>query len=172
MHDIMNDTKPILSAIAAMGENRTIGNNNQLPWQLPADLKHFKKITSGHPVLMGRKTYESIGHPLPHRTNIILTRNSNFSAPDCIIVPRHTVVQRMLLPIEPGLGLDDVQCRLDSLGVRGLVRGKPKEPRQPTPEVLALALPDLFVALYWDPRPAVTEWVVEQLNMTRLDILH
>lgn len=78
--------KPTLSAIAAMAENRTIGNKNQLPWHLPADLKHFKTVTSGHPVLMGRKTYDSIGRPLPNRTNIILTRDSHFKAPECVVV--------------------------------------------------------------------------------------
>lgn len=78
--------KPILSAIAAMAENRTIGNKNQLPWHLPADLKHFKSVTTGHPVLMGRRTYDSIGKPLPNRTNIILTRDLNFNPPECIVV--------------------------------------------------------------------------------------
>jgi dihydrofolate reductase len=69
-----------------MADNRVIGKDNQLPWRLPADLKHFKAITIGHPILMGRKTYESIGKPLPQRTNIILTRNSNFAAPGCLVV--------------------------------------------------------------------------------------
>ena len=82
----MNPSKPILSAIAAMAENRVIGKNNKMPWHLPADLKHFKAVTTGHPVLMGRKTYESIGKPLPNRTNIILTRDTHYTAPDCVIV--------------------------------------------------------------------------------------
>src|SRR3990167_6950714 len=82
----MNSVKPVLSAIVAMAENHVIGKDNQIPWRLPADLKHFKTITSGHPVLMGRKTYESIGKPLPGRTNIILTRDTQYSAPDCVIV--------------------------------------------------------------------------------------
>ena len=77
---------PILSAIFAMDENRLIGNKNQLPWRMPADLKHFKTITSGHPILMGRKTYESIGRPLPNRTNIIITRDANYQAPGCRVV--------------------------------------------------------------------------------------
>lgn len=82
----MNHSKPVLSAIAAAAENRVIGKDNKMPWHMPADLKHFKTLTSGHPVLMGRKTYESIGKPLPNRTNIIMTRDMNYSAPDCIIV--------------------------------------------------------------------------------------
>jgi dihydrofolate reductase len=78
--------QPIISAIVAMGENRVIGKNNQLPWRLPADLKRFKSLTTGHPILMGRKTYESIGKPLPNRTNIIISRNAGFEAPGCIVV--------------------------------------------------------------------------------------
>lgn len=77
---------PKISAIAAMSENRVIGDDNQLPWHLPADLKHFKAITSGHPILMGRKTFESIGRPLPNRTNIIITRNHAFQAPGCVVI--------------------------------------------------------------------------------------
>ena len=69
-----------------MAQNGIIGNHNQLPWHLPADLKHFKQITSGHAVLMGRKTYESIGKPLPNRRNIILTRDSNFHAEGCDVI--------------------------------------------------------------------------------------
>jgi len=75
-----------ISAICAMSENRVIGNNNKLPWHLPADLNRFKNITMGNPILMGRKTYESIGHPLPGRTNIILTHDVNYPAPGCIVV--------------------------------------------------------------------------------------
>jgi len=77
---------PIISAIVAMGENRVIGAKNQLPWHLPADLAHFKTITTGHPILMGRKTYESIGKPLPNRTNIILTRDPNYQVDGCLVV--------------------------------------------------------------------------------------
>lgn len=79
-------TNPKISAIVAMSENRVIGDDNQLPWHLPGDLKHFKTITSGHPILMGRKTYESIGRPLPNRTNIVITRNHGFHADGCIVV--------------------------------------------------------------------------------------
>lgn len=75
----------ILTAIAAMAENYTIGVENHLPWHLPADMKHFKEITSGHPVIMGRKTYASIGRPLPNRTNIVITRDEAFKAPGCIV---------------------------------------------------------------------------------------
>ncbi|MHB8741518.1 MAG: dihydrofolate reductase [Sulfuricaulis sp.] len=74
-----------ISLIAAMAENRVIGANNALPWRLPADLKRFRKLTSGHHIIMGRRNYESIGKPLPNRTNIIVTRNANYLAPGCIM---------------------------------------------------------------------------------------
>lgn len=67
-------------AIVAVANNNVIGNENRIPWYLPADLKYFKKITLNHPVIMGRKCYESIGRPLPKRTNIVLTRNPFFIA--------------------------------------------------------------------------------------------
>ncbi|MGZ3688556.1 MAG: dihydrofolate reductase [Bdellovibrionota bacterium] len=69
-----------ISLIAAMTEERVIGRENRLPWQLPEDLKRFRAITSGSPIVMGRKTYESIGRPLPNRRNIVLTRQAGFSA--------------------------------------------------------------------------------------------
>ncbi|UKS24710.1 dihydrofolate reductase [Paenibacillus sp. HWE-109] len=75
-----------ISFIFAMDRNRAIGLNNQLPWHLPADLKFFKAVTLGHPILMGRKTYESIGKPLPGRRNIILTQNPEFQAEGCEVV--------------------------------------------------------------------------------------
>jgi dihydrofolate reductase len=69
-----------VSMIWAMAENNVIGRDNKLPWHLPNDLKYFKQLTTGKPVIMGRKTYDSIGRPLPNRTNIIITRDANFSA--------------------------------------------------------------------------------------------
>ncbi|MDD4904888.1 MAG: type 3 dihydrofolate reductase [Methylobacter tundripaludum] len=74
-----------ISLIVAMASNRAIGLNNQMPWHLSADLKKFKKITMGAPILMGRKTYESIGRPLPGRTNIIISRNPSYSQPGCLV---------------------------------------------------------------------------------------
>jgi len=75
----------IISIIAAMGNDRVIGINNQLPWKLPADMKFFRSTTMGKPIIMGRKTYESIGKPLPGRTNIIITRDLDFHAEGCIV---------------------------------------------------------------------------------------
>ena len=76
----------IISLIAAMGKNRVIGKNNSIPWKLPADMKRFKELTTGKPVIMGRKTFESIGRPLPNRKNIILTHEKNYKAEGCIVV--------------------------------------------------------------------------------------
>lgn len=72
--------------VVAMGKNRAIGYNNQLLWHLPKDLKHFKDITSGHPVIMGRKTFESIGKPLPNRTNIVVSRKKDWFEEGILIV--------------------------------------------------------------------------------------
>lgn len=74
-----------LTLIAAMAKNRVIGKDNDLIWHFPDDLKHFKKLTSGHHVIMGRKTYESVGRPLPNRTNIIITRQQDYQAEGCLI---------------------------------------------------------------------------------------
>ena len=77
--------KPIISLIAAMANNRVIGKDNAMPWHLPADLAHFKAVTLGKPIVMGRKTYESLVCPLPGRTNIVVTRQTDYQAPGCII---------------------------------------------------------------------------------------
>jgi len=73
-----------ISMIVAMGKNRQIGIENEIPWHLPEDLKFFKKTTLGHHIVMGRKTFESIGKPLPGRTTIILTKNPDYQVKDCI----------------------------------------------------------------------------------------
>jgi dihydrofolate reductase len=75
-----------LELVIAVAENDVIGRGNQLPWHLPADLRHFKSLTVGKPVLMGRKTYESIGKALPGRMNIVLSRSPAFSPRDCVAV--------------------------------------------------------------------------------------
>ncbi len=68
-----------LTLIVAMDRDRGIGNDNQLPWHLPEDLAHFKRLTSGHPIIMGRKTFDSIGRALPNRRNIVVTRNAQWA---------------------------------------------------------------------------------------------
>jgi len=76
----------MLTIIAAVAKNNALGKNNDLIWRLPADLKRFKKVTLGHHVIMGRKTFESLGKPLPNRTTIIISRNKDYHAEGCIIV--------------------------------------------------------------------------------------
>lgn len=82
-----------LSLIVAMDKNGLIGKDNSLPWSLPEDLKYFRKTTTGHSIVMGRKTFESLGRPLPNRTNIVLTRDHNFQAEGCLVV---TDIQEVL----------------------------------------------------------------------------
>lgn len=79
-------TFPHLSILVAMAQNRVIGKDNALPWRLPPDLKRFKMLTMGHPIIMGRKTYESIGKPLPGRTCIIVTHQPGYKAEGAIVV--------------------------------------------------------------------------------------
>ena len=76
----------MITIVVAMGKNREIGADNQLLWHLPKDLKHFKELTSGHPIIMGRKTYESIGKPLPNRTNIVISRKNDWFEEGILIV--------------------------------------------------------------------------------------
>ena len=76
----------LISMIAAMANNRVIGANNTMPWHLPADLQHFKQITLGKPIIMGRRTYQSIGRALPGRLNIVISRDSGFTLDDALVV--------------------------------------------------------------------------------------
>ena len=76
----------VISIIAAMAENRVIGRENEMPWDIPSELKRFKEITMGHPVIMGRNTFEGIGHALPGRKNIVITTQRDFAAEGCVVV--------------------------------------------------------------------------------------
>ncbi|MBI2196956.1 dihydrofolate reductase [Candidatus Daviesbacteria bacterium] len=76
----------MISIIAAIDEKRGLGKNNDLLFRIPEDLKRFRRLTKGHPIIMGRKTFESIGRPLPNRTNIVITRDKNYNVPNIIIV--------------------------------------------------------------------------------------
>ena len=78
-------TKPHLSILVAMAKNRTIGINNTMPWRIPEDLKHFKALTMGHHMIMGRKTFDSIGKPLPGRTTVVVTRDRNLKIEGCVM---------------------------------------------------------------------------------------
>lgn len=76
----------MIKLIVAISKNRVIGDSNKLIWNLPTDLKRFKEITTGHPIVMGRKTYESIGRPLPNRRNIVITRDESYEVDGCEVV--------------------------------------------------------------------------------------
>lgn len=88
----------MISLIVAMTRNRVIGLNNAMPWHLPADLQHFKALTLGKPIVMGRKTFEAIGKALPGRQNIIVSHNPNYTAAGCTIV---TSLQDALAKAQP-----------------------------------------------------------------------
>lgn len=90
----------IVSAIVAAANNRVIGRDNQIPWYLSSDLKYFKKKTLGHYVIMGRKSYDSIGRPLPKRTNVIVTRNLFYTAENCLVT--HSVEEALELALDNG----------------------------------------------------------------------
>lgn len=87
--------KPRLSLIAAIARNGVIGRDNDLPWHLPADLQFFKRTTCGHAIILGRRNYESIGRPLPNRTNIVITRDKNYKAQGCVVA--HSIDEAIAL---------------------------------------------------------------------------
>lgn len=89
---------PTISIIAAISENLIIGNENKLLWHIPEDMQRFKMLTTGHAVIMGRKTYESIGKPLPKRTNIIITRDEDYKTDGCLVV--HSLAEAIRLAKE------------------------------------------------------------------------
>jgi dihydrofolate reductase len=90
----------MISLMLAMDKNRLIGKDNQLPWHLPADLRYFKNVTMGHPIVMGRKTFESIGRVLPGRENIVLTRDADFHAEGITILHSIEDVKRLSSSID------------------------------------------------------------------------
>lgn len=85
----------MISFVVAMDKNRVIGKNNDLPWRLPADLAYFKRVTMGNPIIMGRKTHESIGRVLPGRENIIVTRNEDYQASGCEVLHHIDDIKRL-----------------------------------------------------------------------------
>lgn len=97
-----------IALMAAMAENRTVGINNALPWHLPEDLKYFKRTTSGKAIIMGRKTYESIGRPLPNRTNIVISRNPEFQAEGIRVVPTLEEAIELAESVNEINGVDEV----------------------------------------------------------------
>jgi len=105
----------MISLIVAIGKNNVIGKDNRIPWRLPADLAYFKKVTTGHTVIMGRKTFESIGKPLPNRRNVIISGNRNYSVDDCMVC--HSIEDALKLSLNNNeeifvIGGANVYCEL------------------------------------------------------------
>lgn len=98
-----------LSIIVAMAENRAIGKDNDLPWHLPADLKYFKATTMGKPIIMGRKTFDSIGRPLPGRRNIVITRNTGWAADGVEVAPSVAEAREMVASEEEAMIIGGAQ---------------------------------------------------------------
>lgn len=89
-----------ISCVVAVGHNNVIGKDNDIPWYLPADLKYFKKITLNHHILMGRNCYDSIGRPLPKRTNVIITRDPYYISSNCLVA--HSIDQALEIAYDNG----------------------------------------------------------------------
>lgn len=100
----------IVSIIAALGKNRVIGNKNSLPWNMPADMTRFRDLTIGKPIIVGSRTFESIGRALPERHNIVLTRNADYKAPGCKIA--HSLKEAILLAQESSLGKESKEVMI------------------------------------------------------------
>ena len=133
----------IITIIAAMARNRAIGLSGAMPWHLPGELRHFKETTMGKPILMGRKTWESIGRVLPGRQNIVVTRNREYRAEACL------VVQSLSLAIEQAVG--------DEIMVIG--GGQLYRQALPLADRMVLTLVDFTpVADTWFPEWSENEW--------------
>jgi dihydrofolate reductase len=104
----MTTTETPIALIAAVARNGVIGRDNQLPWRLPGELKYFKAMTLGKPVVMGRKTFESLGKPLPGRTNIVITRDPGFAADGAVIVASIEAALREADAIARRDGVDEI----------------------------------------------------------------
>jgi len=104
-----NATKyPVVSIVVAAAENRVIGRDNDLPWKLPGDLKRFKALTTGHPIVMGRKTFDSIGRPLPNRANIVVTRQSDWQHEGVEVANNLASALELAKAKATALGVDEV----------------------------------------------------------------
>ncbi len=108
----MSDSQPLISLIVAVAENGVIGRDNGMPWHLPDDLKRFKSLTMGKPMLMGRKTFEAIGKPLPGRTSLVLTRSLDWSAPGAVVVHSldEAVARAHGVPVAQPGGVPELVC--------------------------------------------------------------
>lgn len=136
-----------LALIVAMAENRVIGINNNLPWHLSEDLKYFKRVTLGKPIIMGRKTFESIGRPLPGRTNIVVTRNPDYQAEGI----------RVVHSIKAAKELADSICFIDGMN-EAMVIGGAELYAQALPEADRIYLTQVHAEVHGDAWFPEFEW--------------
>jgi dihydrofolate reductase len=95
------ETRPRITLVAAVADNGVIGNDGDIPWRIPADFAHFKALTLGHVLVMGRATYESIGRPLPGRTTIVLTRDRSWTSEGVLVAPDLSTALRLAADVDP-----------------------------------------------------------------------
>ena len=107
----------MISMIVAVARNGVIGHANDLIWHISEDLRRFKAITTGHPVIMGRKTFESIGRPLPGRTNVVISRNENFRPEGCLVVDSFEKAVAMFPPDEEAFVIGGAQVYAQALPI-------------------------------------------------------
>lgn len=134
-----------ISLVVATDENGLIGKNNQLPWHMPADLKRFKEITTGHTIIMGRKTFESIGRPLPNRKNVVITRQDNYSVPEGVVVVNS---------LEDALELSRNEPEVFVIGGSEIF----KHAYQQTDRVYLTLIHHQFEGDTWFPLPGKNDW--------------
>ena len=140
-----------LALIWAMSRNRVIGRNNALPWHLPEDLKYFKRVTMGKPVIMGRKTWESIGRPLPGRTNIVITRNADYVVPEGV---------RVVTSLEAAISLAEKICLIEGID-EAIVMGGAEIYAQALPKADRLYLTQVHADVHGDavfPEIDLDQW--------------
>src|SRR5690606_24817841 len=140
-----------VSLIVAAAENGTIGIENRLPWRLPEDLRYFKRVTMGKPVIMGRKTWESIGRPLPGRTNIVITRNADYVVPEGV---------RVVTSLEAAIALAEKICLIEGID-EAIVMGGAEIYAQALPRADRLYLTQVHADVHGDavfPEIDLDQW--------------
>ncbi len=111
----MSEDRPLISLVVAVAENGVIGSRGRLPWHLPADLRHFRKLTMGKPVVMGRKTFESIGRPLPGRRNIVITRQPDWCPAGVSVAHSFEEAVRLAGPVPEVMVIGGAQVYAEAL---------------------------------------------------------